>query len=496
MNRYGQEYQHRGPAQIASDSGDIMAVFGALDTAGIWYAVWKDVPAIDTFAAGDAELDVLVKPDDLTDFAKCVRQFGFVQYRNWLDVYRGQLSHFIRFHAGKHYHLHVHVALLTGEHYAKEYCLDALFEAGLPKRVPRAEVQVVAESDELLIGLVRLAAKSSRPRQVATTELYRLREIYTPNRFDDGIERLRRATRVSEITRDLLREAVATATWNPRALHRYECEFRQLRRYGRLRARAMHYLVRLANAWHHSRGLSNKKLSGAAESFAVVGVDGSGKSSLVARLHAMLSVKVSSRTVYLGGNRKTYSLKTLGVLVFNTGFAVLQRWFSNVQCIRDLYWVTRAWFESAKCEDRINRIRLGRRLSAKGVIVIFERYPMVGLFDYPAFEHDVPGYEQRLSPWARRQVRQNLASIDEALHTEGPPKLTILVKTSLATIESRRALVADERLDIENKLARLAGFDSEITDHKIAIMNNEGDLTNLLSELSGRLNRELCSSNL
>ena len=87
--------------------------------------------------------------------------------------------------------------------------------------------------------------------------------------------------------------------------------------------------------------------------------------------------------------------------------------------------------------------------------MIFERYPVAGLFDAPTFDEVLDPRASRV----RRLAARLLAAIDRAIAAAGAPDVTLLCLLDFDRIAARRRLEEDEVRDITAKLERLEKFD-------------------------------------
>ena len=469
-------------------------VFRGLHDVGVHYAVWKDVEAIDVFDSGDAELDLIVAPVQREAFREVATRHGFAEYRSLVDIYAGQITHFIRFHDAKHFHLHVHYSLLTGDHLVKELCLDRLFANGWGEPATRRGVRTLEPDGELLVGLVRLVAKAGSARGMGSAELHRLRSIFDANRYQRALDKLGAHVRFSAAARARIRSCLEGDDEHLHRLGDGRGELRSLRRISPTRAVLYAFIVRLSAMLSGWLGLSNKVLRGEAPCVAVVGVDGVGKSALVGRLHAAVRSKTSARRVYLGGNARTYGMWTWTTRILWRASALLRSVLPAAAFMDGPYYVLLALFEHAKCVDRVHRIRAAKRFARLGVVTVFERYPIRGLFDYPYFAYDIRDGSLRVAGVAGRAVHALLARIDRALDAQGWPDIVVLLDTPYEVIASRRTLGSGAQRETQCKLRILSDFRGRGLDSSIVTVTNDRPIEASVAELCERLNRELCSS--
>lgn len=476
-------------------------VLSTLVDAGIRYAVWKDLHELEDFTAGDCELDLLVHPADLDALRTHAVEHGYAEFRHHVDIYDGAISHLIRFVQGRHFHLHVHTRLLTGDHIAKEYDLGPLFDAPeqdlfessvVSAATGLSRVSVVAPEVELAIGAVRLILKSASAGGVKLSELARLRALHAPDRSKAAIERIRSASPLPEQAVACLMDVLAGDDQRLGELAAFAPCFAGLRRLDRGAAFVARWRLRLADALAYRRGLANKVSVRVAPTVAIMGPDGSGKSTLCAEVEATLRKKVSAARIYLGSNSGTYRRLSFIAYLACGALGRLRRALPGLRLLADAHLLAEALLEYAKCRDRVQGIRRGRRLAARGIIVIFERYPLIGLYDYPPLAGAAARGEVDPGPLLARPMRSLLAGIDRLLESEGPADLMLLCRLDFDAIAARRPLRSDEELDIREKLALLESFDFS-REPNLQVIPNDGPLEETLADVFDRLGRKLCS---
>jgi thymidylate kinase len=124
---------------------------------------------------------------------------------------------------------------------------------------------------------------------------------------------------------------------------------------------------------------------------ALVGSDGSGKSTLCNDLIKWLTFKIDAHYFYFG---KRPFIKSYGRTLFSkTGFlfnnAVIARYFKK--------WAGNLFYIGL-IQKKIKMLRLGKRLSKKNSVVICDRFPQKELMGY----FDGPGLQLKKNTWFRR----------------------------------------------------------------------------------------------
>ena len=472
--------------------GDALDVFRALEVERIRYVIWKDVPELAHYRDGDGELDLLVHDADLGRLRNVARQQGYGEYRHHLDIYGGAITHLIRFSEGRYYHLHVHTALLTGDHCAKEFDLTSLFDDGLFASPHVGGARIVSAESEYTIGVVRLVLKAASPSGIKLNELERLRALHCPALWKAALERIARRVPLSEDAANALLAVMEGEDGRLVELARFLPLFDGLRRLGRFDAFEARWRLRIADAIAGLFGLSNKVMTERAPTVAIMGPDGSGKTTLCDALERTLRKKISIARIYLGSNAETYGPFARLAHLAHGAIGRARRVLPGSAFPSDLYNLSLAVLEYAKCRDRVRRIRRGRRLAVRGVVVLFERYPVVGLYDSPTLGARIERGEVRLGRLVAAPVRGLLTRIERLLEAEAWPDVALLCSVDYGRIASRRRLRPDEEKDIRRKLALLRDYVPREGDD-LQIVANDGRLSDTLARVFAEVNETLCS---
>lgn len=162
---------------------------------------------------------------------------------------------------------------------------------------------------------------------------------------------------------------------------------------------------------------------------ALVGADGSGKSTLVREIRQWLSKKVDLRVFYMGSKKPRWRTKRLRSLLRRTrklkawflrrgkGNSALGRLANNLNtAMQAIYFIGIAF-------DRASRHREGKRKAAQGTLVIYDRYPLAdlhGIMDGPYIRMTFPENRGRLLGLLERWEQRIYDRID-------PPDVVMLI---------------------------------------------------------------------
>lgn len=285
----------------------------------ITYFYWKSSNRIYRGLTGEGDIDLLVAMQDqhraqaiLLD--RGLKSFPSVAHRDHPSVL-SFLGHDEP--SGRIVHLHLHIRLIAGNSLLKNYHLP--WEEALASRTvvhPVLPIRMLAPVDEALLLIVRACLELTRSDLVvrrnwqATTRKFALDRAELAGQLSRAA--LRR--RAAELLGDDLADRVADALYSDRELEDQQHLRRRIRRhfaahrtYNRLEA-GLRILTRTA---HLVAGYLNKRFlwaprpwsrraPGGGHVVAVIGVDGSGKSTIVATIREWLGHEMDVIPIYFG----------------------------------------------------------------------------------------------------------------------------------------------------------------------------------------------------
>jgi thymidylate kinase len=356
-----------------SPSSLIARLGAALANRGVVYCQWKGHGKRERWGNGRGDIDLLVERRSWAVFADILGGLGFklalppggreasgVVHFFGLDERRGDLIHvhaYQRLAIGSPWRTHYRIPL------ERELLTSAqLHENGVFKTAaPELELVVLVLRLVLRHGLPDLLRRGP-PRwlDAALTELDRLEERTTPAQVAGVL-----ATRLPEVTSRLFERCRATLlpgcpAWR-RVLVRAQLAHA-------LRAHASRPTVFAfgERLWRRVRP-RGQPLAGGGAVIALVGGDGSGKSTCAEALTAWLSPALATLHLHLG--RPPRSLATLavgGVLKLARRLRMSRRLVAHVELVRSV----------ATGRDRVRLHDRAFRFAAAGGIAICERYPL------------------------------------------------------------------------------------------------------------------------
>ena len=380
----------------------VLVVLNDFDRHDIAYFYWKSSNRVYRGLTGEGDVDLLVAKQDqhraqaiLLD--RGLKSFPAVAYRDHPSVL-SFLGHDEP--SGRIVHFHLHIRLIAGNSLLKNYHLP--WEEALASRTvfhPILPIRMLAPVDEALLLIVRACLELTRSDPVvrrnwqATTQKFALDRAELAGRLPRAALRQRAA----ELLSDDLADEVADALYSDRELQdqrplqrRIREHFAPHRTYNGLEAE-LRILTRTA---HLVAGYLNKRFlwaprpwsrraPGGGHVIAVIGVDGSGKSTIVATVREWLGQEMDVIPIYFGtgAGRPSLILWPLKLMVpLITPLLKTKPKGSSHGKISDrppgrLYsTLLSIWATAAAIEKRI-KLSSAHRGARRGLIVVTDRYP-------------------------------------------------------------------------------------------------------------------------
>lgn len=473
----GMRSAEREPALAAPVLSTLTDLFDRLHAEGIRYCHWKSNEHLRASMTGMTDIDVLVERGASQALERILAGTSFKRFTTVAWCSYQAIESYLGFDedTGKLLHLHVHYQLTIGERYLKGYRLpweDVLLSTRQWDETNR--LYVADPHLELVVFMVRVALKL-RLRDVVLDWLGRPYVRRGPLREFRWLAARIARERLREIAGPLVGAAAAerllamidagTPTV-PRILafrRAIQPPLITYRTYGAVAAQrqrwAREWGWRLAKFLRRHGFLvpTRRVLPQGGLLVAVVGADGSGKSTVTQAITRWLSAETDAVRVYFGNGKGSISfprrlLELVAALVrrvtqargrSNAGRSVVpvrshrgagKSWLRNWG---DLLWIV------TLTRERHQRFRRARRARNLGMVVICDRFPQAqlpGLNDGPWLGHWL-----RDSSFIRRTVaRRELAAIRLAEHHA--PDLVVKLHVPLHTAQARRANTPTEQL--------------------------------------------------
>ncbi len=487
----------------------ITALIRALDERGVCYCHWKSSAGLSVALAGKTDLDLLIDRRHAREFEEVVSALNFKRFishesrqlpgvEDWLGL-DTESRHLV--------HLHVYEQLVLGEELVKNHRLpieDVLLRhtermSGLPVPIPELELAVLSvrallkyRDDALARDLIPIGHRGGLPAGIST-EVAELLSRTSPTDVGSAIKRLLPML-PSEVIVAFLQEAGSLPV-NGLRIRRLRLELeRALRPYRRHSSRTL-WATRATAAVNRSRvarGLRKgterlrgrpsgrrKRPAAGGRTVAIVGIDGSGKTTVIEALVATFGWRMNVATLYLGSSRpgpRTRAAQALARLIrrLNGRLPAKERgegWPSRARrFVVDGALGLRAL---AEARERERRVQVGSNLASRGWLVLFDRYPLpaleVGSRRMDAQRMGTPSTD---AGWFAREIARREAAIYARI---GQPDLTIALRIDAATARARKP-ESPEMLDA--KAAALAGLGED--DGRLVIIDAAMPLDDVL----------------
>ncbi|MGA7271077.1 MAG: hypothetical protein WB239_08390 [Acidimicrobiia bacterium] len=417
-----------------------------LEAEGIVYCHWKSNEAIDRSESGQNDLDLLVARRDQDRFTLLLEELGFLPAR----VVRSRRVPGISDYYGLDpdsallVHVHAHTRLMVGDDMTKNFHLPleeaylaSVFRAGI-LAIPRPEF-------EYLVFVLRMAVKHCPFDAVVMgkgrlTESERRELAYLEGRIDPGqlaLVRSRELPWLSEESLTRLRRGLdpGAGLWARARVGREVT--RVLSRFGRrggivdLILRVGRRLLRRAEArWWPDH--SSKLLGRRGAVVAIVGGDGSGKSSTVAALSSRLGGPFRVEKAHLGKPPRSLLTrvvrKALTMLGQNSMGSAHPAWDDFAEGRPGLGFIIG---NVLVARDRMLQGRRIRKAAARGRLIITDRFPLPQLvtMDTPRnarVAQRYPGFATRVLARLETRFYAGLGSPDVTVVLRVSPEVALM----------------------------------------------------------------------
>jgi len=378
--------------QITAESAELLA---DLQLEKIRFAHWKGNTHLQASLAGKTDMDILVHPNDRQKYELILQKRSYIKLNTqpW-NVYPA-LEDWLGFDyaTGALLHVHTHYTLANGITYGKYLHLpwmEQFFnhlktdkQTGWPIPVPELETIILL----IRIEANRLHKKNSIPggkqQELRTLlsqvqapkfrELCRELELNVPESFDNDTNRILKEGYVPAILRltsffyNQVTDSVKNK-WRLAALKTFYYK---------------HFLKKARYISQFTGPLQLKKtIAGGGTVIALVGSDGSGKSTLCNELVKWLTFKIDTHYFYFG---KRPHIKSYDHSLFSTtGFL-----FNNTFISRHFRKMAGRFYYVLLMNKKTNMLRLAKKLGKKCSLVICDRFPqkdVMGFFDGPKLQ--------------------------------------------------------------------------------------------------------------
>ena len=397
----------------------------ALTASRIRFVHWKSNHHLPEALSGETDLDVLVAQEQIALFRQTVIKVGAIRIlsQGWAS-YPGVEDWLIHDNnTGRFLHLHVHTQLVTGLKRVKHLILPwADFMLSHKRSDPRNGWPVPQAEVELLVLLIRIWAKMPPVRRLWRPRIPR--HIFEELRWLE-----------QQVDARLFKEYASALGLFPPAMPPYADEsavlasaralYFQVRQHRRiawpvalLRAAGQGAKIAATRFWlRHVAPVRYRKLvAGGGAIVAIIGSDGSGKSTQSQRLLNWLHYKLDAHLLYMGsGDGQTGLANSLRKALSRMW---KKRKIHNTELKKTMPaggaapFSLKLWrlFDLLLLRRKLRLVRRARLMANAGSIMLLDRYPQSrfpGISDGPRQQH---GYGFR---WAARMEQRLLAEAEQ-----------------------------------------------------------------------------------
>lgn len=461
-----------------SDRPLFLALVADFHQQNVSYCYWKSTRRIHAALSGTSDLDLLVARGDQHRAAQIALSRGFKFFAPVAHRTDPSVSDFLGYdeESGCIVHLHLHFRVIIGRSLLKEYRLP--WEPTLLKHAifhQDAPIKVLDPACEALLIFVRACLELQRSDPVVLRHWALLRKRfaldlgYIAAQADAALLRARAGEMFSREVAMLVTDAILGRPGFRAAealRSRLRKELRPYRTFNALEAavrsfgRAAFWAVGCLNehALHQPRPW-RRRAPGGGFVMAVLGVDGSGKTTVVAAARAWLSPEVDVMPLYFGtGDGRP----TLLLLPFKMMLPLITALFrtkpkgashgaiSNAPPGPLYSFLMMNWAGILSLEKR-TKLVAARRGADRGLVVLADRYPQNEIPDY----NDGP-LLHRLN-WAPQWLK-DFENRSYALSRRLPPDLVIKLEVTPETAERREPKMNPVTIRERIKEARLLTF--------------------------------------
>ena len=379
----------------------------------ISYCYWKSSLRVHRALWGESDLDLLIAREDQHRVQAILLQQGMKLCRDVAHRDHPAVSSYLGYDdpSGRIVHLHLHFRLVVGEALLKNYHVP--WEAAILSRAvrhPDLPIQMLDPASEALLLVTRAAFEASPIDPVVLRHWTATKEKFELDRkaLSPRLDRVTLRRRAGEAFGDDLADMIVNAVFCGGPLERQVRLRRRIRKdlgahraYNSAEARVRSWAR--AVLWAagglnecvlHAPRPWSRRAPGGGRVVAVIGVDGSGKTTVVAAIRTWLRKEVDVMPVYFGTGAGRPSLL---LLPFKIMVPVITRLFRTKprgashgrvsdRAPGPVYsLLMMVWAAAVAAEKRI-KLRAAHRGASRGLVVVADRYPQnedVGYSDGP-----------------------------------------------------------------------------------------------------------------
>jgi thymidylate kinase len=419
--------------------------FNALNYSGIRYCHWKSNIRLEKSLSGKTDLDILIHKTDKDVFNKYLKKFLFKKIVSPPQKQYPDIEDYLGFdyETGALIHLHVHYSLILGQRYIKNhhltvegiYLKNLMLQDNINIPVPELELITLIIRAHMKIDLLSFIKQIIKDFQGLP---------YTP--FTDDLEEeldyLINKCDINKI-KTILNESQLHLSWkvfdkfmnkySDKNLKSYDIArtfiyiFKALEGYRRIKSKKIYleYLYRAFLDLYFIRKLlpgGGKMLPEKGKLIAFIGVDGSGKSTIVKDISKWLSWKLSVKNIYFGIPKT----RRIDLIIRVNNILNKLRLVHLVSIIEALLWVYIA-------KQRYKISLYADKIVKRGKVVISDRFP---LKNFNTMKEPMDGPRLMNN---RTWVGSSLSSLENGFyHRIMEPDIILVLKVGLDEVRKRK----------------------------------------------------------
>lgn len=361
----------------------------ALATRNIRFAHWKSNSHLAEALAGETDLDLLIHRDDEAAFRNVMQSLRALPMTSppWARYPAIEDWLILDAESGRFLHLHLHYDMLTGLKRVKHLRLpwtDDLLASVRPD--PASGWPISSAEMELLNLVVRIWAKMPLTRRCFDQKI--------PRHVQNELHWLQGQTDAAKLAalgnhlglagdfHDAFASDAAAIALGRRLNTELVRHFRMSRPEALMRAALLNTRLALARLWLKTVGpiQYRKTLPMGGAVVALVGSDGSGKSTLTRDLEKWLRYKLDAHLLYMGSGDGDSGWVNTGKRRLSARWKRRKRTtVRTVKSIQPASAIEKLYrlFDLLLLRRKLRLLRLGRKLARRGSVILTDRYPQM-----------------------------------------------------------------------------------------------------------------------
>ncbi len=459
--------QSEYPASLES----VRKLFNSLALNNIRYCHWKSNIRLENGLLGKTDMDLLVSRSQGIALRRVLAEHDIKQVLAPRGKRYPEIEDYLGFdhETGKLFHLHVHYQLVLGEQFVKNYHLP------IEKKFLNSTISeggwINIPTPELELGVLCLRALLKYRDRDALKDILSIRSSGLPGHILKEIDWLFKQTNIDNLLHtlsevsdilpvDIIMEFLETIHSSPRngwKLLRLRGQVRKaLRPYqrrNRLTA-SIHYFMEV---WRRTvlprfKLAHGMTLPDGGVTITLIGVDGSGKTTLCEMLEDWLRWRMDVNCYYLG-SKKPSRISALLYLAFRMVRRIqaeIGQWVGNTHWLMRRLAAVREFFLYSHYlsvgNDRYRRYEKARREAKSGSISIFDRFP---------YESPLDGPEIRENGESNKNLVGFFYQREQKIYSKfSNPDLMIILKVTPEVSKKRKPDHELEMLHEKNKVIK------------------------------------------